>query len=79
MQPVRERKTTVHVSKSTKTQVIFEDIDTDLTYYPVAFANWERQKNTYHGRALVTGIIPNQIYINSMFAMVMHLSLIHIC
>ena len=72
MQPVRERKTTVHVSKSTKTQVIFEDIDTGLTYYPVAFANWERQKNTYHGRALVTGIIPNQIYINSMFAMVMH-------
>lgn len=72
MQPVQERKITVHVSKSTKTQVIYEDINTDLTYYPIAFANWERQKNTYHGRALVTGIIPNQIYINSMFAMVMH-------
>src|SRR5699024_11200917 len=35
-----------------------------------------KQKNQYHGRALVTGIIPNQIFINTMFAMVMrHLQL----
>ena len=67
---------TVHVTKATKSCVIYENIDTGLSRYPIAWGNWERQKNQYHGRALVTGIIPNQIFINSMFAMVMrHLQL----
>ena len=66
-----EYVTTVHVSKSTRNEVIFEDIDTGLTLYPIAWGNWEKQKNQYHGRALVTGIIQNQIFINSMFALVM--------
>ena len=69
-------KTTVWVSKHTKYVDIFEPIDTGLSYYPIAWGNWEHQANQYHGRALVTGIIPNQIYINSMFALVMrHLQL----
>ncbi len=68
--------TTVYVTKATKTCVIYEDIDTGLSRYPIAWGNWERQKNQYHGRALVTGIIPYQIFINTMFAMVMrHLQL----
>ncbi len=67
---------TVHVTKATKSCVIYEDVDTGLSRYPIAWGNWEKQKNQYHGRALVTGIIPNQIFINSMFAMVMrHLQL----
>ena len=66
-----EYKTSVHVSKHTKFVTIFDEVDTGLTYYPIAWGNWERQKNQYHGRALVTGIIPNQIYINSMFALIM--------
>ena len=71
-----ERVTTVFVTKATRTAVIYENVDTGLTRYPIAWGNWERQKNQYHGRALVTGIIPNQIFINSMFAMVMrHLQL----
>ena len=68
---------TVHVTKATRSCVIYEDIDTGLSRYPVAWGNWEKQKNQYHGRALVTGIIPNQIFINTMFAMVMrHLQLL---
>lgn len=74
--PMKHRVTTVHVTKATKTCTIFEDIDTGLTRYPIAWGNWERQKNQYHGRAMVTGVINNQIFINSMFAMVMrHLQL----
>ncbi|MBR3704145.1 MAG: hypothetical protein IKM11_01465, partial [Oscillospiraceae bacterium] len=46
---------TVHVSKATKNCVIYEDIDTGLARYPIAWGNWEKQKNQYHGRALVTG------------------------
>ena len=67
---------TVRVTKATKSCIIYEDIDTGLRRYPIAWGNWEKQKNQYHGRALVTGIIPNQIFINTMFAMVMrHLQL----
>ncbi len=72
---LRER-TTVFVTKATRSCVIYEDIDTGLSRYPLAWGNWERQKRNYHGRALVTGVIPNQIFINTMFAMVMrHLQL----
>lgn len=63
---------TVTVSKSVQSDYIYKDIDTGLTKYPVAFANWEKQKNQYHGKAFVTGLIPNQIYINKMFAMLMY-------
>ena len=43
-----------------------------MTRYPVAFANWYRQKNTFHGRGLVEGICPNQISINKLFAMAIY-------
>ena len=73
---VKHLVTTVHVTKATKTAVIYEDVDTGLALYPLAWGNWEKQKNQYHGRALVTGLIPNQIFINSMFATAMrHLQL----
>ena len=75
--PVKELVTSVHVTKATQTAVIFEDVDTGLSLYPIAWANWEKQKNQYHGRALVTGLVPNQIFINSMFATAMrHMQLV---
>jgi len=68
--------TSVHVTKATRQAVIYEDVDTGLSRYPIAWGNWEKQKNQYHGRALVTGIVPNQIFINSMMAMIFrHLQL----
>ena len=76
-QPVVKRRaakqyvTSIHVTKAAKTAVIFEDVDTGLSRYPIAWGNWEHQKNQYHGRALVTGIIPNQIFINSTYALLM--------
>ena len=73
---VMRRVERVHVTKATRDAVIFEDVDTGLSRYPIAWGNWERQKNQYHGRALVTGLVPNQIFINMMFAMAMrHLQL----
>lgn len=75
-QKVTRTVTSVYVTKATKSCNIFTGIDTGLSLYPIAWGNWEHQKNQYHGRALVTGIIPNQIFINTMFAMVMrHLQL----
>ena len=66
----------VLVTKATRDAVIFQAVETGLSRYPIAWGNWEKQKNQYHGRALVTGLVPNQIFINSMFATAMrHLQL----
>lgn len=70
--PITETKTTITASKSVRGAYIYKDIDTGLSRYPIAWGNWEKQKNQYHGRALATGILPNQIFINRMFAMVMY-------
>ncbi|MEG0133108.1 MAG: hypothetical protein RR851_13195 [Clostridium sp.] len=67
----RESKT-IKASKCTKSAYMFKDVDTGLSIYPISWLVWERQKNLYHGRALATGMIPNQIFINRMFAMVMY-------
>ena len=69
--PVKVIETTVRVTKATRNTVIYENVDTGLSHYPIAWGNWEKQKNQYHGRALVTGLVPNQIFINSMFATAM--------
>lgn len=44
-------------------------VDTGYRLYPLAFMNWERVKNCYHGQAAVTGLIPNQIAVNKLWAM----------
>ena len=63
---------TIKVSKLTEKSYIYKDVDTGLTQYPVAWLCWEKQKNQYHGNAVCTAMIPNQIFINRMFAMVMY-------
>ena len=62
-------QTSVHVTKATKSAVIYENVDTGLTHYPIAFGNWEKQPHRFHGHALITDIIGNQIFINKMFAL----------
>lgn len=66
----KEGNEKIYVSKCTKDAMIFEDVDTELTRYPIAFSNWYEMKNTYHGRGEVEGIEPNQIAINKMFSMI---------
>lgn len=62
----------VYANKCVRDTYIYEKRNTGLTYYPVCFNNWEEVKGSYHGRAETTGIIPNQISINKMFAMVIY-------
>ena len=62
----------IYANKCTKGAYIYKKKDTGLSYYPIAFNNWEEVKGSYHGRAETTGIIPNQIAINKMFAMVIY-------
>ena len=62
---------TVHAKKSTKFATVRKKWDTKLTEYPTDWNNWDKRKNSYHGQAIGTGIIPNQIYINQQFALMM--------
>ncbi|MBQ9847876.1 MAG: hypothetical protein IJO64_02305 [Clostridia bacterium] len=57
--------------KSVKNAVIKDTTETMLTLYPVAFFNWNSVKNSWHGQAVGTGLVDNQIFINKGFAMVM--------
>lgn len=59
----------VFASVSTKDVFLKPTFDTNLTLYPIAYFNWERVKNSYHGQAAVTELIPNQIFINKCYAM----------
>lgn len=48
---------------------------TPCELYPVAYFNWSRTKNCFHGTSALSGMIPNQRYINRAYAMVMkHMS-----
>ena len=37
--------------------------------YPLVWLNWDYIQDSYHGQALITGLIPNQIFINKIFAL----------
>lgn len=41
-----------------------------IKLYPITWLNWDYIQDCYHGQAMVTGLIPNQIFVNKTFAMV---------
>lgn len=45
--------------------------DTELKLYPITWMNWDYVQNCYHGHALISQLIPNQVFVNQLFAMVM--------
>lgn len=42
-----------------------------IKLYPVCWLNWDYIQDCYHGQAMITGLIPNQIFINKAWAMSM--------
>jgi len=42
-----------------------------IRLYPIVWLNWDYIANCYHGQAMITGLIPNQIFINKAWAMSM--------
>ena len=60
--------------KSTRNCVI-NRAKTPCTLYPVAYFNWQKTKNSFHGTGIATSMVANQKYINRAYAMVMkHMS-----
>lgn len=67
----RNRDTgTIWCVESTETGIIREAYDTGYSLYPLVWINWDYIHDCYHGQAMITGLIPNQKFINKMFAMV---------
>lgn len=58
---------TVHAVEATEKVIVREEWDTELKRYPIAWLSWERQRNSMHGRAALTDMIPNQIAINKAY------------
>lgn len=50
---------------------VIRRVKTNCRLYPVAYMNWYPTKNSFHGTSPITGLIPNQKFINHGYAMVM--------
>lgn len=62
---------TVWAVECTKDAVIRKPWDLGIRLYPVTWLNWDYVQDSYHGQSLVTGLIPNQIFVNKCYAMSM--------
>lgn len=61
----------VWFSESTEDVFIRKPVETKAKLYPIAWMPWEKRKDSYHGIAVMTPYIPNQIYVNKMWALAM--------
>lgn len=51
--------------------VIRREWDLGIRLYPVTWLPWDYVQNCYHGQAMITGLLPNQIFVNKAYAMTM--------
>ena len=67
----RNRDTrTIWCMESTEKGILRKAYDTGYSLYPLIWINWDYIRDCYHGQALLTGMLPNQKFINKMFALV---------
>lgn len=57
--------------ESTKAAEIRKPWDIGISLYPLVWMNWDYIQDCYHGQAMISGLIPNQIFVNKLFAMSM--------
>ena len=61
----------VWFSESTQDIFIRKPTRTNAKLYHIAWMPWEKKRDSYHGAAVMTPYIPNQIYVNKMWALAM--------
>ena len=61
----------VHAIETVKGVVIREEYDMKIRLYPITWLPWDYVQDCYHGQALITGLIPNQQFVNKAYAMAM--------
>lgn len=62
---------TVHCYECTRDKELRKEWDIGIPLYPLVWMPWDYVQDCYHGQALITGLIPNQIFVNKLFAMSM--------
>ena len=62
---------TIHGYECTRNAEIRKPWDLGIKLYPITWMNWDYVQDCYHGQAMITGLIPNQIFVNKLFAMSM--------
>lgn len=61
----------IHAVEAVKDTLIRPEWDMKIRLYPVTWLNWDYVPDCYHGQALITGLIPNQQFVNKAYAMAM--------
>ncbi|HWS44190.1 MAG TPA: hypothetical protein VN421_14030 [Pseudoflavonifractor sp.] len=68
----RDKETgTIWCARTAKNTWVRRPWDTGQKRYPISWLNWDYVPGCYHGQAAVTGLIPNQVFVNKLFAMTM--------
>lgn len=57
--------------ESTQNTTVKKPYNLGIKRYPICWLSWDYVQDCYHGQAMITGLIPNQIFINKMWAMAM--------
>lgn len=66
----RDKKTRrIWAYEFTQKSPVREAWDMGIKLYPITWLNWDYIQDSYHGQAMITGLIPNQIFINRSWAM----------
>ena len=60
----------------TKNCAITEPQPLGIYMYPITWLNWDTVQDCYHGQAMITGLIPNQVFINKAWSLSI-LSMMH--
>ena len=56
--------------ESVKNVIIRKSWGLGVKLYPITWLNWDYVQDCYHGQAMITGLIPNQKFVNKTYAMV---------
>lgn len=57
--------------ETTRESVLREPWSLGIELYPIVYMSWDFVQDCYHGQAMITGLIPNQIFVNKLFALSM--------
>lgn len=60
---------TIWAYESTEKCIIREPYDTEIRLYPLVWLNWDYVDDSYHGQGMITGLLPNQVFVNKIWAM----------
>jgi hypothetical protein len=62
---------TIWCYEYTMDSTVREPFDMEIRLYPFNWLNWDYIQDCYHGQAMMTGLIPNQVFVNKAWAMTM--------